>query len=147
MLIGAIKGGKYDYSKLAKKKKLTEKELNALKNFINKGGSDAKKVKEMFNENPLIEDAEGISLDAAQIAKGKKYLYNLGFTPKGKEKSNSPFRNRENNIVKNLEDIVLIGFFDTGNRNFSFNVPVFEAYGGGSSMEYYVSGGKINIIG
>ena len=61
MLIGAIKGGKYDYSKLAKKKKLTEKELNALKNFINKGGSDAKKVKEMFYENPLIEDDEGMA--------------------------------------------------------------------------------------
>ena len=30
---------KYDYKKLAKQKKLSEKELNALKNYMNKVGS------------------------------------------------------------------------------------------------------------
>lgn len=134
---------KYDYKKLAKQKKLSEKELNALKNYMNKVGSpEANKL------NNLVADKYGTKLDKSQVSKGFKYLYNLGFTPKGKERSNSPFGYREEYIVKNPKTIELLQFHDAGNRNFSFYVPYYEAIGkDGTSMEYFVSGGKINIWG
>tara|TARA_R100000664_G_C2758728_1_gene147890 strand:- start:1850 stop:2260 length:411 start_codon:yes stop_codon:yes gene_type:complete len=134
---------KYDYTKLAKQKKLSEKELNALKNYMTKVGSpEANKL------NNLVADKYGTKLDKSQVSKGFKYLYNLGFTPKGKERSNSPFGYREEYIVKNPKTIELLQFHDAGNRNFSFYVPYYEAIGkDGTSMEYFVSGGKINIWG
>ena len=134
---------KYDYTKLAKKKKLTEKELNALKNHMNKID-----FKEANKVNELVAKKDGTKLDASQIAKGKKYLYNLGFTPKGVERKNSTYGYREDYIVKNLKTIELLQFHDAGNRNFSFYVPYYYAVGkDGTSMEYFVSGGKINIWG
>jgi hypothetical protein len=43
---------------------------------------------------------------------------------------------------------VLLGFYQPGRS--SFVVPLYEAYGGKrgeNTMEYYVSGGKISIVG
>ena len=77
---------KYDYKKLARQKKYSEKELNALKNHMNKID-----IKEARKLNDLVARKEGTKLDKTQIQKGFKYLYNLGFTPIGKERSNSPF--------------------------------------------------------
>jgi hypothetical protein len=133
---------KYDYKKLAKQKKYSEKELNALKNYMNKNPEEANSL------NNLVANKEGTKLDKTQIAKGFKYLYNLGFTPKGAERKNSPYGYREEYIVKNPKSIELLQFHDAGNRNFSFYVPYYEAIGkDGTSMEYFVSGGKINIWG
>tara|TARA_R100001086_G_scaffold33095_1_gene15026 strand:+ start:246 stop:656 length:411 start_codon:yes stop_codon:yes gene_type:complete len=134
---------KYDYTKLAKQKKYSEKELNALKNHMNKlDFKDANKL------NSLVADKNGTKLDKSQVQKGFKYLYNLGFTPKGVERKNSPYGYREEYIVKNPKTIELLQFHDAGNRNFSFYVPYYEAIGkDGTSMEYFVSGGKINIWG
>jgi len=138
---------KYDYIKLAKKSRLTEKELNALKNALN-NNKDYKLILKAFYQNKRIYDAEGINLDKEQIAKGGKYLYNLGFSPKGKERKNSPYGYREMYIVDNLKTIKLLDFYDAGNRSFSFYVPYYQAIGkDGTSMDYFVSGGKINIYG
>ena len=134
---------KYDYKKLAKQKKYSEKELNALKNYMNKVG-----YPEAGKLNDLVARKDGTKLDKTQIQKGFKYLYNLGFTPKGKERSNSPFGYREEYIVQNPKTIELIQFHDAGSSRFSFYVPYYEAIGkDGTSMEYFVYGGKINIWG
>ena len=134
---------KYDYKKLARQKKYSEKELNALKNHMNKIDiRDAQKL------NDLVARKEGTKLDKTQIQKGFKYLYNLGFTPRGKERSNSPFGYREEYIVKNPKSIELLQYHNAGNRYVDFFVPYYEAIGkDGTSMEYFVSGGKINIWG
>tara|TARA_R100000231_G_scaffold33800_2_gene29711 strand:+ start:1703 stop:2113 length:411 start_codon:yes stop_codon:yes gene_type:complete len=134
---------KYDYTKLAKQKKYSEKELNALKNHMNRIDSS-----EAIKLNSLVANKQGTKLDQTQVKKGFKYLYNLGFTPKGVERKNSPFGYREEYIVKNPKTIELLQYHDAGNRNFSFYVPYYEAIGkDGTSMEYFVSGGKINIWG
>ena len=141
-----ITGSKYDYMKLARKRKWTEKELNAFKKFISQDNQASKNALNEFHNNPLIYDAEGINLTTDQVKKGFKYLYNLGFTPKGKKRSNSPFGFREDNIVQNPEDLTIIDFYQPNFRS-EFRVPVYNAYGGSASMDYYVSGEKINIIG
>jgi hypothetical protein len=139
----------YDYLKLAKAKTWNEKELNAFKNKINSSTEASKTLLKALNTNSAIYNATGIKLDAAQTAKGFKYLKNLGFTPTGKVRSNSPLRERESWIVLNPKSIVLLGFYQPGRSNFV--VPLYEAYGGKKgemrSMEYYVSGGKISIVG
>ena len=139
----------YDYIKLAKAKTWNEKELNAFKNKINSSTEASKTLLKALNTNSAIYNATGIKLDAAQTAKGFKYLKNLGFTPTGKVRSNSPLRARESWIVLNPKSIVLLGFYQPGRSNFV--VPLYEAYGGKKgemrSMEYYVSGGKISIVG
>lgn len=49
------------------------------------------------------------------------------------------------NVLENYkgENFTFRGFYDAGNGYFSFCVPIYEIGG----MEYYVSGGQINIIG
>lgn len=133
---------KYDYKKLAKQKKYSEKELNALKNYMNKNPKEANSL------NNLVANKDGTKLDKTQVAKGFKYLYNLGFTPKGVERKNNPYGYREEYIVKNPKSIELLQFHNAGNRYVDFYVPYYEAIGkDGTSMEYFVSGGKINIWG
>ena len=139
----------YDYIKLAKAKTWTEKDLNAFKNHINTGTEASKKALKAFRSNSVINNATGIKLDPALSAKGFKYLKNLGFTPTGKVRSNSSLGAREAWIVLNPKNITLLGFYQPGRS--SFRVPLYEAYGGKrgemASMEYYVSGGKISIVG
>ena len=134
---------KYVYKKLAKQKKLSEKELNALKNHMNKLD-----LKEANKLNDFMYAKEGTKLDKTQVAKGFKFLYNLGFTPKGKERSNSPYGYREEYIVKNPKTIELRQFHnDSRGRYFNY-VPYYEAIGkDGTSMEYFWDGRKINIWG
>ena len=137
---------KYDYMKLARKRTWSEKELNAFKRFISQDNQSAKNALNEFHNNPLIYDAEGINLTPDQVKKGFKYLYNLGFTPKGKKRSNSPFGYREYEIIENLKDITLLDFYRPSFFS-DFRVPLYSAYGGGTSMDYYVSGGEISIVG
>ena len=134
---------KYDYKKLAKQKKLSEKELNALKNHMNKLD-----LKEANKLNDFMYAKEGTKLDKTQVAKGFKYLYNLGFTPNGKDRSNSPYGYREEYIVKNPKTIEVLSFHNDTRGRFNNFVPYYEAIGkDGTSMEYFYSGGKINIWG
>ena len=133
---------KYDYKKLAKKKKYSEKELNALKNHMNANPVVGSAL------NNFVANKEGTKLDKTQVAKGFKYLYNLGYTPRGVERKNNPYGYREEYIVKNPKTIELIQFHDAGYGNNTFYVPYYEAIGkDGTSMEYFVSGGKIHIWG
>ena len=59
---------KYDYKKLAKQKKYSEKELNALKNHMNANPVVGSAL------NNFVANKEGTKLDKTQVAKGFKYL-------------------------------------------------------------------------
>jgi len=134
---------KYDYTKLAKQKKYSEKELNALKNHLNKLDlKDANKL------NDFVYAKDGTKLDKTLVQKGFKYLYSLGFTPKGVEKRNNPYGYREKYIVKNPKTIELLSYHNDTRGRFNNFQPYYRAIGkDGTSMDYFVSGGKINIWG
>ena len=134
---------KYDYKKLAKQKKYSEKEMNALKNHMNKIDiRDAQKL------NDIVANKDGTKLDKTQVAKGFKYLYNLGYTPRGVERKNNPYGYREEYIVKNPKTIELKQFHNDSRGRYDNYQPYYEAIGkDGTSMEYFYSGGKINIWG
>lgn len=141
---------KYNYITLSQKKVWTEKELKAYFKFLNNSeDEDLKKaVSKSFNYNPLIYDAEGIRLDNTQVNKGVKYLYNLAYTPKGKERKNSPYGYSEMESVKHIITIKLLGSYDAGNFFRSYYVPLYKVITDGErDFDYYVWGGKINIVG
>jgi len=142
---------KYNYIKLAKKTKLTEREMNALKNALN-NSPQSQRIWSSFLSNKRVYDGEGITLSKDQVQKGSKYLYNIGFTPKGKERSNSPYGYREEEIVnrggKGKNSIKTIRLLSFHNPRGNFYVPYYQAIGkNGGTMDYFVWGGKLNIYG
>ena len=137
---------KYDYMKLARKRTWNEAEVNAFKRFISQDTQSSKNALNEFHNNPLIYDAEGINLSPALVKKGFKYLYNLGFTSRGQIRSNSPFGYREYEIIEKPKDIVLLDFYQPSFWK-DFRVPLYQAIGGGTSMDYYTYNGEISIVG
>ena len=143
---------KYDYIKLSKRTKLSEKELNALKNWLNNKASGTERNEVLENLYSTSSTMGAIAITSDQVAKGKKYLYNLGFTPKGAKRKNSPFRYWNDKAIENfvlkIKDIGVVGFYDAGNIFSTFYVPIYQVEGkDGKTMEYIVAGGEINIIG
>lgn len=122
---------------ISKLNKITEPQMKLLLMRKNAG--------EKFDDS-IFWDGE-IELTQDQVAKGKKYLLNLYKSPTGKERSNNPFGYREQVILEQMTGITLRGFHDAGNFFRSFYVPLYKVDSPNNSMEYYVSGGKINIIG
>ncbi len=139
---------KYDYKKLAKARKLSELEMNALLRFLNSGKDPelAKQVSELFDNN--VNNNDGIALTPDHVKKGLEYLYNKGFTPTGRQRSNSPFGAREEYIITNAKTIRLFGFYDAGGFMNKYWIPLYDVIAkDGDTMEYYVWNGKISIVG
>ena len=110
--------------------------MNLIKLRLNKG--------EKINLDFLYDNE--IELEATQVKKGAKWLYNLGFTPKGAERKNNPYGGREEEVVKDVKSITLLGF---ENINFwsAFYVPHYRVSSKDNSFDYYMKGGKIEITG
>jgi len=88
-----------------------------------------------------------IKLTQSQNNKGISFLRNLYQTPKGIERKNNPFGYREISTLHNFENFEFAGVYDTGNKNFSFFVPLYNCIGLNGNFQYYYSSGQINIIG
>jgi hypothetical protein len=124
------------------KEKWEEKDVQLALRRINSGKITPK---EIFNVNKNLDSGEGVSLTQSQSDKGFTYLKGLHYTPKGKEKESSPYGSREVFIIDNPKYIYLIDFYSERGR---YYVPLYRAVArDGTSMDYYGSGGKINIIG
>lgn len=119
---------------IAERGVITENEINLLKRRAN---ADDKDVSGLC-------DIDYLPLTPEQTAKAVKWLRSLHYTPKGKVRANSPYGYREIEIIDSSDiEMEFRGFYDAGNRYIRNNVPLYGCDG----MEYYVSGGKINIVG
>lgn len=136
---GSTKGSTSDslIEEIAKRGTITEKEMKLLLKRKNAG--------EKFNDAPIW-DGE-IELSKDQQTKGLKWLKNLWKSPNGKERKNNPLMQREQGIVENFRTMYLRGFHDIGNASHSYWVPLYTVAGDDTTMEYYVKGGQINIVG
>jgi hypothetical protein len=125
-----------------KKDTWTEQELNLAKRRLND-----KKV----SQNQLFEKENGEwenkKLTTEQQQKGKAWLMDKWKSPTGIERKDNPFGQREQAVLENFESIELKGFYDAGNANHSWYVPLYEVNGDNTSFEYYYAGDKINIVG
>lgn len=78
---------------------------------------------------------------------GIKYLMGRWKTPKGVERKNNPFGYREVDILEDFSHFEFAGTYDTGNRYFSYNVPLWNVVANhGGSFQYYMKGGEIHIV-
>lgn len=83
-----------------------------------------------------------------QEIKGFDWLNNQRQTPTGAERKNNPFGIREENTLDNFKCFTFDGLINAGNTYHDFFLPLYTVIGtDGSTFQYYVQGGQINIIG
>ena len=114
---------------------ITEKEINLLKCRSNREGRD------VINYE-LISD--GVPVTTEQGAKGLLWLKKL-LKRNGEPREGQNLGWREIDIIKSAteNDFSFVCLYDCGNKSFSNFVPVYRC----GAMEYYVLGGKINVVG
>ena len=119
---------------------MSEKDMKLLKNRSNK------EVKDLFDYNlyKSINDGYGIPIDEEWANKGIKWLKSL-LKKNGEPKSGQSLGYREIDIIQTAEpsDFTFRGFYDAGRYGFRNFLPLYGIGG----MEYYVWGGKIQVIG
>ena len=119
---------------------MTEKDMKLLKNRSNKEGKD-------FFDYDLMESLSsgyGIPIDEEWANKGIVWLKSL-LKKNGEPKSGQSLGYREIDIIQtaNPSDFTFRGFYDAGRYGFRNFLPLYGIGG----MEYYVSCGKIQVIG
>lgn len=114
---------------------MEEREMLLLKSRSNKAQKD------LFNYD---EFNEYIPLSEEWAEKGLKWLKSL-LKKNGEPKAGQNLGFREIEIIKSAtpEDFTFVCFHDTGNKFYYNYVPVYNVAG----MDYFVYGGKINVIG
>ena len=119
---------------------MSEKDMKLLKNRSNKEGKD-------FFDYDIMESLSsgyGIPIDEEWANKGIKWLKSL-LKKNGEPKSGQSLGYREIDIIQTAEpsDFTFRGFYDAGRYGFRYYIPLYGVAG----MEYYVSCGKIQVIG
>ena len=114
---------------------MTEKEMLLLKSRSNKAQKDLFQYDEFSEYIPLSEEWSN---------KGLKWLKSL-LKKNGEPKAGQNLGYREIEIIKNAtaSDFTFVYFYDNGNGWYRNFVPVYNVAG----MEYYVSGGFIQVVG
>lgn len=121
-------------AEVAEKGFITEKEISLLKCRSNRDGRD------VINYE-LLGDA--VPVTPEQGAKGLLWLKKL-LKRNGEPREGQNLGWREIDIIKNAteNDFEFVCLYDCGNHSSNF-VPVYRC----GAMEYYVLGGKINVVG
>ena len=114
---------------------MTEREMLLLKSRSNKAQKDLFRYDEFSEYIPLSEEWAN---------KGIQWLKSL-LKKNGEPKAGQNLGDREVEIIKNAtaSDFTFVCFYDAGNGWFRNYLPVYNVAG----MEYFVYGGKINVIG
>ena len=122
-------------AEVAERGYITEKEISLLKCRSNREGRD------VINYELL---GDGVPLTAEQGAMALLWLKKL-LKRNGEPREGQNLGWREINIINNAteNDFDFVCLYDCGNNWHSSFVPVYRCGG----MEYYVLGGKINVVG
>ena len=114
---------------------MTEKEMLLLKSRSNKAQKDLFQYDEFSEYIPLSEEWAN---------KGLQWLKSL-IKKNGEPKAGQNLGDREIEIIKTAKpsEFSFVCFYDAGNGWYKNYVPVYNVAG----MEYFVSGGNINVIG
>ena len=114
---------------------MTEKEMLLLKSRSNKAQKDLFQYDEFSEYIPLSEEWSN---------KGLKWLKSL-IKKNGEPKAGQNLGEREIEIIKTAtaSDFTFVCFYDAGNCFYHYYIPVYNVAG----VEYYVSGGFIQVVG
>jgi hypothetical protein len=128
------------YADIIKTGKITENELVSLNSFYNK----SRENKDFIDGLLYGDETNELTLSDAQNKKGYDFLMGLRYTPTGKERSNSPYGYREENILDNFSHFTFCGFYS---ERGTYYIRMYNCYSkDGNSFQYYYNG-KMNIIG
>ena len=122
-------------TEIAEKGFITEKEISLLKRRSNREGRD------VINYELL---GEGVPVTPEQGAKALLWLKKL-LKRNGDPREGQNLGYREIDIINTAaeNDFEFVCLYDCGNKWHSSFVPVYRC----GAMEYYVIGGKINVVG
>ena len=127
------------FEEIRKRGFMTEQEMKLLKNRSNK------EQKDLFDYD-LVESFDGyeVPIDEEWANKGIKWLKSL-LKKNGEPKSGQSLGYREIDIIQTADpsDFTFRGFYDAGRYGNRYYIPLYGIGG----MEYYVWGGKIQVIG
>ena len=119
---------------------ISEKEVLLIKRRLNDGTYNSEEVYESLGE-------DGKKLTPEQQEKGKSWLMNKWKSPTGKERTNSPFGTREEEILSNVREIRIKEFHDAGSYGFKNYTPYYEVRSNdGDYFRYIVKGGEVSIL-
>lgn len=123
------------FEQIKKRRYMEEREMLLLKSRSNKAQHDIFKYDEFSEYIPLSEEWAN---------KGINWLKSL-LKKNGEPKAGQNLGYREIEIIKTATpaDFTFVCFYDAGNRFYHNYLPVYNVAG----MEYFVCGGKINVIG
>lgn len=132
-------------SDIAKRGQITEREKQLIQNRLNRYQSEVR-----HEDYVHMFDNGDISVTDEQARKGFLWLWNQYITPKGKHRKNNPFGYRERVVLIEARDsgakFTFDGFYCAGRYGRQY-VPLYSLYNNEGSFQYYVYGGKINIVG
>ena len=120
-------------AEVAERGYITEKEISLLKCRSNREGRD------VINYELLGED---VPVTPEQGAKGLLWLKKL-LKRNGEPREGQNLGYREIDIIKSATENDFVCLYDCGNKWHRCFVPVYRC----GAMEYYVLGGKINVVG
>lgn len=126
-------------NEIIKNGKITESEIGLIIRRLNSNEISFTNIKPLFEKFDW-----SIPLTNEQEKKAIKWLTSLYKTPSGKDKRNSPLGYREMDIIEKVEKVVLA---DLNSPRKGYYVPLYRVESSDRTMEYYVSGGEISIVG
>lgn len=129
------------YVDIIKSGHIEENQITSLRSWLNNSATpeERNEIWEVWEDELL--------LSISQNQKGIQFLLNEWKTPRGQERKNNPFGYREQEILKNVNDITLKSLYDAGNMYVKNYLPLYSCNDkDGNSFEYYYNG-KINIVG
>src|SRR5215469_9342328 len=113
---------------------IQEKELIAMRSFMNNSKENARIIFDAFPE-------DGIAISEEQAQKGIDFLMAQWKTPRGIERRNNPFGYREQRVLENFSHFTLKSLYNAGNCYRDYYLPLYEVVAkDGSTFEYYYNG-------
>lgn len=105
------------YKEIAERGIITEREINLIKNRMNRGIN----TEEIFMNGPL-------QITPEQTAKGLAWLKNLYKTPHGRIRKNNPFNQKQASVINKFRKFELVGFYDVGTFWRYYFVPIYRVW-------------------
>lgn len=128
------------YIHILKSGSIEERQIIDMRSWMGKEKENAQIVFSNFPDH-------GLTLSASQNEKGIYFLFGRWKTSAGAERKNNPFGYREQAVLINFSHFELGGFYNAGNSNHDYYLPLYRCIGrDGTAFEYYYNG-QIHIVG
>ena len=142
------------YLGLIKGRKFTKIEIQSFRKALNGSSTISLDEQNLLKDEfyKAVESKRPINITKEQTDFGISWLRNKAFRLNGQSRTSSPFRSREEYVIKNFKKFEFCGLYNASTNSFNCYIPVFKVIAkDGSSFEYTIYGGyggvTIEILG